>query len=197
METNSHRHNLEGGKIHSYGNDRSRDARTSRRARSLRPACRMTTQLGYTLSPYHHDAPQTAPLKTRPSWYRRWGQDPVFLLYYAPDCPRIGANCPRIGTNCDKLYQDTNPSPGHLARFLTSPGESWRSGPSGIGGGGRILYKTYTTPVVWGTGRGCLRSLHAPRRFQGGWPLRTLLDLRCLWSLGWGSRRWSAFGRGT
>ena len=50
--------------------------------------------------------------------------------------------------------------------------------------------------MVWGTGRGCLRSLHAPRRFQGGWPLQTLLDLRCPWSLGWGSRRWSAFGRG-
>ena len=51
-------------------------------------------------------------------------------------------------------------------------------------------------PMVWGTGRGCLRSLHAPCRFQGGWPLQTLLDLRCPWSLGWGSRRWSAFGWG-
>ena len=50
--------------------------------------------------------------------------------------------------------------------------------------------------MVWGTGRGCLRSLRAPCRFQGGWPLQTLLDLRCPWSLGWGSRRWSAFGRG-
>ena len=50
-------------------------------------------------------------------------------------------------------------------------------------------------PVVWGAGRGCLRALRAPRRFAGSHAGWILLDLRCLWSLGWGSRRWSAFGR--